>query len=158
MLYAGTDRNGVFKSSDGAANWGALNNGLTNLMVRALAVSAANPAIVHAGTAGGGVFTIEQGEAPETPTPTGGPQPTATPSVTGTPGGGTPTATPIVDCVGDCDEGGVVTVDELVTGVNIALGTTALEQCVPFDSNGDQLVTVDELVRGVGNALDGCPA
>src|SRR5262249_36490232 len=32
----------------------------------------------------------------------------------------TPSATP---CVGDCDSSGTVTVDEIITGVNIALGT-----------------------------------
>ena len=47
-----------------------------------------------------------------TPTPTATePMPTATPT---TPAGG---------CIGDCDGGGTVTVDEIVTMVNIALGT-----------------------------------
>ncbi len=50
------------------------------------------------------------GTAGGTPPPAG----TATP---------TPTATPVLTkCVGDCDDNGVVTVDEILTGVNIALG------------------------------------
>jgi hypothetical protein len=32
-------------------------------------------------------------------------------------------------CVGDCDNSGAVTVDELVKGVSIALGTLPLDQC-----------------------------
>jgi hypothetical protein len=67
----------------------------------------------------------------------------------------TATATPI-GCVGDCDDSGTVTVDELVLGVNIALGTISLEECPAFDSNHDSQVTVDELVEAVGKALSGC--
>lgn len=58
------------------------------------------------------------------------------------------------DCNGDHD----VTVDELVKGVNIALGTLALGECRVFDSSNDSKVTVDELVVVVNNALNGCPA
>lgn len=61
-------------------------------------------------------------------------------------------------CVGDCSGDGSVTVDELIRGVNIALGSAAVAQCPSFDANGNGSVTVDELVRAVGNALDGCPA
>jgi hypothetical protein len=32
-------------------------------------------------------------------------------------------------CVGDCDDDGTVTVDEIVKGVNIALGELPLDQC-----------------------------
>ncbi len=59
-------------------------------------------------------------------------------------------------CTGDCNADGEVTVDELVRGVNIALGSSPLEQCASFDTNGDGEVTVDELVRGVNGALAGC--
>jgi hypothetical protein len=43
-----------------------------------------------------------------------------------------------------------------VRGVNIALGSLGLEECLAFDGNLDALVTVDELVTGVNNALFGC--
>lgn len=66
-------------------------------------------------------------------------------------------ATPAQICGGDCNEDRVVTVDELVRGVNIALGTLAIALCEPFDSNDDQLVTVDEIVAAVVSALNGCP-
>ncbi len=36
-LYAGTWGGGVFKSTDGGGHWSALNTGLTNLFVNALA-------------------------------------------------------------------------------------------------------------------------
>lgn len=67
------------------------------------------------------------------------------------------TRTP-VSCVGDCDGSSEVTVDELVTGVNIALGSLPLSACRSFDTDTDGAVTVDELVRAVNDALAGCVA
>ena len=63
---------------------------------------------------------------------------------------------PIVRCVGDCDWDSQVTVDELVKGANIALGTARLSACETFDRDGSRTMTIDELVSGVGNALQGC--
>lgn len=60
-------------------------------------------------------------------------------------------------CAGDCNGDGVVTVDELIRGVNIALGTLAVSVCPAFDTNGDGQVTVDEIVAAVVTALRGCP-
>ncbi len=59
-------------------------------------------------------------------------------------------------CVGDCNGDRQVTVDELVRGVNIALGASPLSTCPSFDSDGSGEVTVDELVRAVNSALAGC--
>lgn len=59
-------------------------------------------------------------------------------------------------CPGDCDAGGAVTVDELVRGVGIALGTTGIESCATLDSDGDGAVGIDELITAVRAALDGC--
>jgi Tol biopolymer transport system component len=59
-------------------------------------------------------------------------------------------------CVGDCGGDGLVTVDEVLTGVDIALGTVSFDQCTAFDGNTDQQVTVDEILTGVNNALNGC--
>lgn len=56
--------------------------------------------------------------------------------------------------VGDCNKNGKVSVDELVLGVNIALGRKPVEECTPFDRVQNGKVSVDELVRGVRNALD----
>lgn len=87
--------------------------------------------------------------ATATPTATDPPTPTAT---------ATPTATvsPNAPCDGDCDGDGVVTVAEVVRGVNLALGTVAIAECPAFDGDGSGEVSVDELIRAVLRALDGC--
>jgi hypothetical protein len=59
-------------------------------------------------------------------------------------------------CPGDCDGDRRVTVDELVTGVSIALGHIPATRCLQFDTNDDGRVTVDELVIAVNRALQGC--
>ncbi|MBI3782181.1 MAG: hypothetical protein HY270_02150 [Deltaproteobacteria bacterium] len=59
-------------------------------------------------------------------------------------------------CVGDCNGDGEVTVDELITGVNIALGSANLSACAVFDANGDGEVTIDEILSAVNSALNGC--
>ncbi|MBI1815783.1 MAG: YncE family protein [Deltaproteobacteria bacterium] len=90
----------------------------------------------------------------DVPQPTATPTATATPTVTDTP---TPTPTSTLGpCVGDCDHNGSVTVDELVRGVNIALGDAALDDCPAFDHDGSKVVTVDELVLAVNAALNEC--
>ena len=60
-------------------------------------------------------------------------------------------------CLGDCNSSGDVTVDEIVTMVNLGLngGTSG---CAAGDSNGDNAITVDEIITAVNNALTGCPA
>jgi hypothetical protein len=60
-------------------------------------------------------------------------------------------------CDGDCGNDGTVTVDEIVTGVNLALGAAPLSQCNPLDRNASGEVTVDELIVAINNALAGCP-
>jgi len=55
---------------------------------------------------------------------------------------------------GDCNRDGVVATDELIRGVNIALGKMPVSECRAFDRVADGRVTVDELVRGISNALD----
>jgi uncharacterized repeat protein (TIGR01451 family) len=59
-------------------------------------------------------------------------------------------------CVGDCNGDGRVTINELILGVNIALGQQPVSACPAFDRNLDQRVGVDELVAGVNSALRGC--
>jgi hypothetical protein len=59
-------------------------------------------------------------------------------------------------CGGDCDNNGTVTVDEIVTRVNIALGSLSLDLCPRFDCNGIGRVTVDCIVKAVDAALNGC--
>jgi len=78
--------------------------------------------------------------------------PTPTPTPTRSP---TPTLGP---CVGDCGSDGRVTVDELLTGVNIVAGFALLDDCPSFDCNHDGEVTVDCLVKAVVAAQRGCVA
>jgi hypothetical protein len=59
-------------------------------------------------------------------------------------------------CVGDCNGNGEVTVNELVSMVNIALETAPVSQCRNGDSNGDGGITVAEIVTAVTKALNGC--
>ncbi|HVM96214.1 MAG TPA: hypothetical protein VMT89_07480 [Candidatus Acidoferrales bacterium] len=61
-------------------------------------------------------------------------------------------------CVGDCNGDNQVSVDELVLGVDIALGNQDVSACSAMDSNGDGEVTVDELISAVDFALSECPA
>jgi cytochrome c peroxidase len=60
-------------------------------------------------------------------------------------------------CPGDCDFSGSITVDELVTGISMALGDATLAHCVGFDSSGEGQVSVDEIIVNIGLALNGCP-
>ncbi|MBI1815992.1 MAG: hypothetical protein HYR72_13515 [Deltaproteobacteria bacterium] len=103
------------------------------------------------------------------PTPTDSPTPTATTAPSNTPlPTETPTDTPTPTvapsgtvspppCVGDCGHIGSVTVDQLIIGVRIALGTTQLDVCPAFDADNSNDVTVDELILAVNAALNGCP-
>lgn len=59
-------------------------------------------------------------------------------------------------CVGDCDGSGDVTVNEILTLVNIALGDADVSSCVAGDANHDGKITVDEILTAVNNALNGC--
>ena len=87
-----------------------------------------------------------------TPTPT---SPTVTPTMSST-ALLTMTATPVLGCIGDCDASSDVTVDEIVAGVNIALGNREFSVCPAFDRNGDVMVSVDEVIAAIANALGGC--
>lgn len=61
-------------------------------------------------------------------------------------------------CAGDCDGNGVVSVDELVRGVNIAGGEIPLDQCISFNTAIDGTVATGELLAALDVALNGCVA
>jgi cytochrome c peroxidase len=61
-----------------------------------------------------------------------------------------------VACPGDCNLDGTVDVTELVTAINLGLGTSSLALCIDSDPNGDGAVTIDEILRAVHGALNGC--
>jgi hypothetical protein len=87
----------------------------------------------------------------ETPTPA----PTAPQAHTATPATPSPT---VRRCVGDCDGSGDVTINEIITMVNIALGDAPTTSCNPGDMDRDGQITVDEILTAVNNALTGCSA
>lgn len=60
-------------------------------------------------------------------------------------------------CPGDCGGDRRVTVDELLTLVNVALDSAPLSSCQGADRNRDGRITVDDLLGAVNRALDGCP-
>src|SRR5579862_3564310 len=62
------------------------------------------------------------------------------------------------ECPGDCNGDGTVTISELISAVNIALGTVGGDVCPNADRDGDGSVSINELVTAVGDALNGCPA
>lgn len=61
-------------------------------------------------------------------------------------------------CGGDCNDNGSVAINELVLGVNSALGTAQFSQCTAFDTDDSDSISIAELVAAVNNALRGCPA
>lgn len=69
--------------------------------------------------------------------------------------GPTPTPRPVL-CAGDCNRDSVVTVDELLTGVNMILLSTGVDACPDFDVDVNGIVTIDELISGVQSVLRGC--
>jgi hypothetical protein len=60
-------------------------------------------------------------------------------------------------CAGDCDGSGAVSINELLIGVNILIGSAAPAQCTAVDTNGDGTVAVNELIQAVNAALGSCP-
>jgi hypothetical protein len=59
-------------------------------------------------------------------------------------------------CVGECDASRTVTVDEVLTMVNITLGNVAVSRCDAGDASRDGQMTVDEILAAVNNALNEC--
>jgi hypothetical protein len=66
-------------------------------------------------------------------------------------------AIPPPPCVGDCDDNGVVAINELILGVNIALAIQPDTACPAF-ANSQGMVDIAQIIKGVNNALSGCGA
>jgi hypothetical protein len=66
----------------------------------------------------------------------------------------TPTPPP---CIGDCNSDGRVTVNEILTMVNLALNAPT-SNCILGDGEHDGHITVDEILVAVNAALTACPA
>jgi hypothetical protein len=89
----------------------------------------------------------------DTPTDTPTPDPTATPTDVDTPTRVPPSTTPTPSITGDCNQDGLVTVDEVVTGVNVALDRLDVSRCEAIDGNDDGRVNINELVAAVRETL-----
>jgi DNA-binding beta-propeller fold protein YncE len=61
-------------------------------------------------------------------------------------------------CRGDCNGNGLVTIDELVRSVNVALEAAPYRLCPPADTDGNGQIEINELMGAVNTALGGCPA
>ena len=72
--------------------------------------------------------------------------------------GGATVALATPACGGDCNGSNDVTVDELLSMVNIALGGADVNTCVAGDVGHDGAITVDEILMAVDHVLTGCPA
>jgi hypothetical protein len=83
------------------------------------------------------------------------PSPTPTATATEAPSP-TVTITPTARCAGDCDADGAVAINELILGVNIALGAADLSVCGAFDRDASGGVEVAELILAVRASLSGC--
>ena len=59
-------------------------------------------------------------------------------------------------CAGDCNHDGSVTIDELITMINIALGDVAFDACPAGDANADRAIAVDDVIAAAQLVLDGC--
>ncbi len=92
----------------------------------------------------GGTLTVALNGMPSTGAPTS--TPTGVPTATST-------ATP-PPCYGDCNADGQVTVQEVLTMVNIALGNAPGSDC---NLDDDVDITVNQILVAVNNALNGCP-
>jgi len=66
------------------------------------------------------------------------------------------TTLPAPACAGDCNANGAVAINELIVGVNIALGNQATTTCPAFDLNANGSVAINELIAAVNRALSGC--
>ncbi len=59
-------------------------------------------------------------------------------------------------CPGDCDTSGGVGLEEIASGVQIALDASRFDSCTPADGDNDGVVNVEDLVRAVDRADNGC--
>ncbi len=167
-VYVGNNFGGVFRSTDGGSTWSVVDFAEAN--VSALVIDPAAPATLYAGTHGNGVFkSTDSGETwstlsaglsdwrdlrinalaidPFTPSRL----------YAGT-DAGVFAIDQVSACAGDCTGDGQVTVNEIITMVNIALGTGSIVECGTGDANHDNQVSVDEILTAVNAALNGCPA
>ena len=159
---------GLRKTTDGGTTWSRADAGLPSATVLTLALDPLRPGILYTGTYGAGVFKTVNGGSSWTEMNTGlslrwvsslAIDSRAPPILyAGTMGGGVYSIEQVSACVGDCNNEGRVTVDDILTMVNTALGNAGISACQRGDANDDHQITVDEILTAVNNALSGCPS
>lgn len=60
-------------------------------------------------------------------------------------------------CVGDCNDSGTVTVDDIIIMVNVALEITPVSACPAGDPDHTGMITIANIIAAQNNALNGCP-
>jgi photosystem II stability/assembly factor-like uncharacterized protein len=164
-VYLGTE-NAVLRSGDGGDSWTAFTAGLTAASPCALAIYGAVPSTSYVGTERGVFKSTDSGQrwAPIDPGTVLG-QVHAVAVDPHSPGRlyvGSERGLFQLDqrelfhCGGDCNGDDRITIDELVTGVAIALGSRPLDDCPVFDADGDRMVSIDELTAALAATLESC--
>ena len=69
---------------------------------------------------------------------------------------GSPASAQVSRCVGDCSSDRQVTINELLTMVNIALGNELVVDCLAGDANADGQITVNDIIAAVNSGLKDC--
>lgn len=167
ILYAGTYAGGLFQSTDRALSWNAINVGLpSSSIVPSIVIDPGTPSTIYVSTAFGLYKSTDRGVF-WGPLNTGLPDdflswlvvdPTTRPITVyaATFGRGVFTIQEGAVCDGDCNGLQLVTLPDLITLVNIALGTQEPGSCpngLPIGGNVDIAV----ILRAVNHALMLCP-
>jgi hypothetical protein len=61
-----------------------------------------------------------------------------------------------IACFGDCNQNNEVTIDEISTLVDIALGNANVSACPELAAHQVSTVTIAQIIQAVNNALNGC--
>ena len=62
----------------------------------------------------------------------------------------------VVPCTGDCNDSATVTIDEIITMVDAALGSAPVSACTAGDADENGQITIDEIMTAMTKALSGC--
>ena len=161
-IYAAGMFRGVAKSTNAGDTWSFAGTGY---FVRALALDPSAPRTLYAGTEGGGVFKSTDAGATFRTFNTGLTSlnvgalaiDRSTPRMLyAATDGGVFSIQQAAVCVGDCGGTAAVAVNDLVTLVNIALGTSRPSTCANGGLPLGGKVTVAVIVQAVNHALNGC--
>src|SRR5262249_49329714 len=61
------------------------------------------------------------------------------------------------ECPGDCNLDGTVAINELITGIDMALDRSSTAACPSLDQDSNGKVEIDSLVAAVDASVHGCP-